>query len=126
MQNNLEELANTIKTIESPPYDDREIKQNINKLLTFMDKIMKYINVIVVYDTERNLSTFKFNDDVIALNILTVEELNKIKTINKFLEINENFIKLDDIFVPIDKTLGLDSGTLRICLVLYEHLVVQY
>lgn len=101
MQNNLEELANTIKTIEAPSYDDKEIRQNINKLLTFMDKIMKYIRVVVVYDTKRNLSTFPFDDNV-GLNILTKDELDKIKTTNKYLEVNENFINLGDIFVPID------------------------
>ena len=75
ISNNLIEMANTIKTIEGPSYDDREIKQNINKLLTFMDKIMKYIRVAVVYDTKRNLSTFSF-DDNIGINILTREELD--------------------------------------------------
>ena len=109
MQNNLEELANTIKTIEGPSYDDREIKQNINKLLTFMDKIMKYIRVTVVYDTKRNLSTFPFDDDNIGLNILTNDELYKIKTTNKYLEVNENFINLDDIFVSIDSVKELFS-----------------
>ena len=101
MQNNLEELANTIKTIEGPSYDDKEIRQNINKLLTFMDRIMKYIRVTIVYDTKSNLSTFSYDDNVGTI-ILTKEELNKIKTINKYLEINENFIKLDNIFVSTD------------------------
>lgn len=114
MQNNLEELANTIKTIKAPSYDDREIKQNINKLLTFMDKIMKYIRVVVVYDTKRNLSTFPFDDDDdIDIIILTKDELDKIKTTNTYLEINENFIELDGIFTSIDDVKEL-FGTLTI------------
>ena len=110
MQNNLEELANTIKTIEGPSYDDKEIRQNINKLLTFMDKIAKYIRVTVVYDTKRNLSTFPFDDDDIGMIILTQDELDRIKTINKHLEINENFIKLDDIFAPTSEIKELLSA----------------
>lgn len=109
MQNNLEELANTIKTIEAPSYDDREIKQNINKLLTFMDKIMKYIRVTIVYDINRNLSTFSFDDDNIGIIVLTNDELHKIKTTNKYLKVNENFINLGDIFVPIDSVKELFS-----------------
>ena len=108
ISNNLVEMANTIKTIEGPSYDDREIKQNINKLLTFMDKIMKYIRVTVVYDTKRNLSTLPFDDEN-GLIVLTRDELDKIKTTNKYLEVNENFINLGDIFVPIDSVKELFS-----------------
>ena len=102
MQNNLEELANTIKTIESPSYDDKEIKKNINNLTTLMDKIIKYIRVVIVYDKNRNLSTFPF-DSTDSLIIFTKDELNKIKMLNRYLEINENFIKLDNILVSTDE-----------------------
>lgn len=102
ISNNLVEMANTIKTIESPSYDDREIKQNINKLLTFMNKIMKYINVTVVYDTKNNLSTFPFDSED-GLIVLTNDELDWVKRTNSIIEINKNFIKLDEIFAPINE-----------------------
>lgn len=102
MQNNLEELANTIKTIEAPSYDDREIKQNINKLLTFMNKIVKWIKVTVIYDTNRNLATFPFDDENSSI-FLTNDELNWIKRTSSIIEINSNYIKLDEIFVPTNE-----------------------
>ena len=110
MQNNLEELANTIKTIEGPSYDDREIKENINKLLTFMDKIVKYIKVTVVYDNQKNLSIFPFYDDNIDLIILTKDELDWVKRTNSIIEITPNYIKLDEIFVPTNEIKELLSA----------------
>lgn len=101
ISNNLVEMANTIKTIEGPSYDDKEIKQNINKLLTFMDIIKKYINVTVVYDRDRNLSTFPFNSED-TLIILTRDELDKIKTTNIYFNVNEHSLYFGGIIAPIE------------------------
>lgn len=109
MQNNLEELANTIKTIEGPSYDDKEIRQNINKLLTFMDKIMKYIRITVVYDTDKNLSTFPFDNEN-GLIVLTKDELNWVKTTKSIIEISPYYIKLNDIFAPTNEIKELLSA----------------
>lgn len=109
ISNNLIEMANTI---ESSSYDDREIKQNIKNLLTFMNKIMNYIRVTIVYDKNRNLSTFPFDNEN-SLIILTRDEFDKLKKTNTYFEVNENFIKLDEIFVPIEEVKKL-FGTLTI------------
>lgn len=102
ISNNLVEMANTIKTIEGSSYDDREIKQNINKLLTFMDKIMRYIRFTVVYDTKRNLSIFPFDDEN-DLIVLTRDELDWVKRTNSIIEINPDYIKLNEIFAPTNE-----------------------
>lgn len=98
ISNNLIEMANTIK---SSSYDDTEIKQNINKLLTFMDKIMKYIRVTIVYDTNRNLSTLPFDNEN-ALIVLTRDEIDWIKRTTILFDITQNYIKIDGVHAPLD------------------------